>query len=61
VIAELMSGPLVGSEYYPGVTARSGIFIFALRSDLFQDKEKYNQSLQKTIKKIKSIPTSTRV
>ena len=56
VMAEFMSGPLVGSEDYPGVTQRSGIFIFAMKASLFQPMEKYNQALQKSIKKIKSIP-----
>jgi len=56
VMAELMSGPLVGSEDYPGVTQRSGIFIFAMKASLFQPMEKYDQALQKSIKKIKSIP-----
>ena len=56
IIAELLSGPLVGNESYSGVTQRSGIFIFALRSDLFQAKDTYDQALQKSIKKIKGIP-----
>jgi len=56
VMAELMSGPLVGSGYYPGVTQRSGIFMFALKASLFQPMEQYNQALQKSIKKIKAIP-----
>jgi hypothetical protein len=56
VMAELMSGPLVGSEYFPGVTQRSGIFMFAMKASLFQPMEKYNQALQKSIKKIKAIP-----
>ena len=29
IIAELLSGPLAGADAYPGVTSRSGIFIFA--------------------------------
>jgi LDH2 family malate/lactate/ureidoglycolate dehydrogenase len=56
VIAELMSGPLVGSEYYPAVTQRSGVFIFALKASLFQPMEKYDEALQKSLQKIKSIP-----
>ena len=56
VIAELLSGPLVGNEAYPGVTQRSGIFIFALKSSLFQSKENYETALQRSIKKIKDIP-----
>jgi len=56
VIAELMSGPLVGSEYYPAVTQRSGVFIFALKASLFQPMEKYDEALQKSLKKIKAIP-----
>ncbi|MGH7417736.1 MAG: malate/lactate/ureidoglycolate dehydrogenase, partial [Candidatus Rokuibacteriota bacterium] len=28
VIAELLSGPLAGADAYPGVTSRSGLFIF---------------------------------
>jgi LDH2 family malate/lactate/ureidoglycolate dehydrogenase len=51
-----MSGPLVGSESFPGITQRSGIFIFAMKASLFQPMEKYNQALQKSIKKIKAIP-----
>jgi len=56
VMAELMSGPLVGSENYPAVTQRSGIFIFALKASLFQPMEQYNQALQKSIQKFKAIP-----
>jgi len=59
VMAEFLSGPLIGSENYPAVTQRSGIFIFALRANLFQDSQKYNQSLQRSIKKIKSIPPAS--
>ncbi|MEI7531313.1 MAG: Ldh family oxidoreductase [Betaproteobacteria bacterium] len=56
VMAELMSGPLVGSESFPGITQRSGIFIFAMKASLFQPMDNYNQALQKSLKKIKSIP-----
>jgi LDH2 family malate/lactate/ureidoglycolate dehydrogenase len=56
VMAELMSGPLIGAEYFPGVTQRSGIFIFALKSSLFQSVEKYQQALHHSIQKIKAIP-----
>lgn len=56
IIAELLSGPLVGNESYPGVTQRSGIFIFALKSSLFQPKEAYDTALQRSIQKIKDIP-----
>ena len=56
VIAELMSGPLVGSDSYSGKTKRSGIFIFALKSSLFQSKSNYDQALQKSLNKIKEIP-----
>lgn len=56
VIAELMSGPLVGSEYFPAVTQRSGVFIFALKASLFQPMEKYDEALQKSLQKIKAIP-----
>jgi LDH2 family malate/lactate/ureidoglycolate dehydrogenase len=56
IIAELLSGPLVGNESYPGVTQRSGIFIFALKSSLFQPKEAYDKALQRSIQKIKDIP-----
>jgi LDH2 family malate/lactate/ureidoglycolate dehydrogenase len=38
------------------VTARSGIFIFALRADLFRPMTAYQDALSKSIGKIKAIP-----
>jgi hydroxycarboxylate dehydrogenase B len=56
VMTEFLSGPLIGAENFPAVTQRSGIFIFALKANLFQETEKYHQSLKKSIKKIKEVP-----
>ena len=56
IIAEMMSGPLAGCDAFPGVTARSGIFIFALRADLFRPMTAYQDALSKSIGKIKAIP-----
>lgn len=56
IIAELFSGPLTGSEAFPGVTARSGIFFFALRADLFRTMNSYDEALAKTVHKIKTVP-----
>ncbi len=35
IIAELLSGPMAGADAYPGVTSRSGIFIFAVDAAVF--------------------------
>lgn len=56
VIAELLSGPLVGAQFHPGVTPRSGIFIFALQAALFQPLEKYHEALENSLQKIKAVP-----
>jgi LDH2 family malate/lactate/ureidoglycolate dehydrogenase len=52
----MMSGPLAGSDAFPGVKARNGIFIFALRADLFRPMAAYEDALSKSIRKIKAIP-----
>lgn len=56
VIAEVLSGPLPGAEAYPGVTARSGIFIFAVDATVFRPKDEYADGLAKTLARIKGVP-----
>lgn len=56
VIAELLSGPLIGAEAYPGVTARSGIFIFALDAQLFRPKSEYATALAHRLGQITGVP-----
>ncbi len=56
VIAELLSGPLAGADAYPGVTSRSGIFIFAVDAAVFRPPADYAKALDKTINRIKSVP-----
>lgn len=56
IIAELFGGPLTGSESFPGVTARSGIFFFALKADLFRSMDSYDQALSTLVDKVKAIP-----
>lgn len=56
VIAELLSGPLIGAEAYPGVTARSGIFIFAMDAGLFRPKSDYGSALAKSLARLKDVP-----
>jgi LDH2 family malate/lactate/ureidoglycolate dehydrogenase len=56
VIAELLSGPLIGAEAYPGVTARSGIFIFAMDAQLFRPKAEYASALANRLGQIKGVP-----
>ena len=55
VIAELLSGPLIGAEAYPGVTARSGIFIFAMDANLFRPKSDYAAALANRLGQIKGV------
>ena len=56
VIAELLSGPLAGADAYPGVTPRSGIFIFAVDVSVFRPLEEYEKALNKTLGRIKAVP-----
>lgn len=56
VIAELLSGPLIGAESFPAVTQRSGIFIFAMDAGLFRAKSDYGQALAHRLGQIKSVP-----
>ena len=56
VIAELLSGPLAGADAYPGVTPRSGIFIFAVDVSVFRPLEEYEKALSKTLGRIKAVP-----
>jgi len=56
VIAELLSGPLIGAEAYPGVTARSGIFIFAMDASLFRPMAEYAPALAESLGRIKAVP-----
>lgn len=56
VIAELLSGPLTGADAYPGVTSRSGIFMFAVDATVFQPSADYEKSIAKTLGRIKAVP-----
>ncbi|MDI9332667.1 MAG: Ldh family oxidoreductase [Alphaproteobacteria bacterium] len=56
VIAELLSGPLIGAESFPAVTQRSGIFIFAMDAALFRAKPDYAQALAQRLGQIKGVP-----
>lgn len=56
VIAELLGGPLTGADAYPGMTSRSGIFIFAVDATVFRPFADYERSLAKTIGRIKAVP-----
>lgn len=56
VIAELLSGPLAGADAYPGVTSRSGIFIFAVDAAVFRPAADYGEALARTLGRIKAVP-----
>jgi LDH2 family malate/lactate/ureidoglycolate dehydrogenase len=56
VIAELLSGPLIGAESFSAVTQRSGIFIFAMNADLFRAKPDYARALAARLGQIKAVP-----
>jgi uncharacterized oxidoreductase len=56
VIAELLAGPLAGADAYPGVTSRSGIFIFTVDATVFRPFADYEKSLAKTLDRIKAVP-----
>lgn len=56
VIAELLSGPLAGADAYPGVTSRSGIFIFAVDAAVFRPLADYEKALAETLRRIKAVP-----
>jgi len=56
VIAELLSGPLAGADAYPGVTSRSGIFIFAVDAAVFRPSADYEKALAETLGRIKAVP-----
>jgi len=56
VIAELLGGPLAGADRYPGVTSRSGIFIFAVNAAVFRPLADYEKALAKTLGRIKAVP-----
>jgi uncharacterized oxidoreductase len=56
VIAELLSGPLAGADAYPGVTSRSGIFIFAVDATVFRPSADYEKALANTLGRIKAVP-----
>ena len=56
VIAELLSGPLAGADAFPGVTKRSGIFLFAVEANVFRPFEEYAKAMASTLHRIKSVP-----
>lgn len=56
VIAELLSGPLAGADAFPGVTQRSGIFIFAVDATVFRPFADYARAMANTLHRIKSVP-----
>lgn len=57
IIAELLSGPLTGADAFPGVTSRSGIFLFALDAAVFRPPADYEKAIAKTIGRIKAVPS----
>jgi uncharacterized oxidoreductase len=56
VVAELLSGPLAGADAFPGVTRRSGIFLFAVEASVFRPFEDYAKAMAATLHRIKSVP-----
>ena len=56
IIAELLSGPLAGADAYPGVTSRSGIFIFAVDAAVFRPLADYKKAMAVTVGRIKAVP-----
>jgi LDH2 family malate/lactate/ureidoglycolate dehydrogenase len=56
IIAELMGGPLTGADAYPGVTSRSGIFIFAVDAAVFRPLADYGEAMARTLGRIKAVP-----
>jgi LDH2 family malate/lactate/ureidoglycolate dehydrogenase len=54
--AELLSGALVGSEKYPGVFQRSGIFLFAVNAGLFRPLSEFQQAVTETLARVKAVP-----
>jgi LDH2 family malate/lactate/ureidoglycolate dehydrogenase len=56
VVAELLSGPLAGADAFPGVTQRSGIFIFAVEASVFRPFAEYAKAMAATLHRIKSVP-----
>ena len=57
IIAELLSGPLTGADAFPGVTSRSGIFLFAIDAAVFRSSADYEKAIAKTIARIKAVPS----
>jgi uncharacterized oxidoreductase len=55
-LAVILSGPLAGADAYPGVTSRSGIFIFAVDATVFRPSADYGKALAKTLDRIKAVP-----
>jgi LDH2 family malate/lactate/ureidoglycolate dehydrogenase len=56
VVAELLSGPLAGADAFPGVTKRSGIFLFAVEASVFRPFEAYAKAMATTLGRIKAVP-----
>ena len=56
LIAELLSGPLIGSEKFPGIKTKNGIFIFAFDAEIFRPAGEYEKSLEEVLGRIKSVP-----
>jgi LDH2 family malate/lactate/ureidoglycolate dehydrogenase len=56
VIAELLSGPLVGAETFPAVFQRSGIFILCMDAGAFRPAEAAVAAVDASIDKIKAVP-----
>jgi hypothetical protein len=46
MIAELLSGPMAGADAFPGVTRRSGIFMFAVDVTVFRPLADYEKALE---------------
>ena len=58
LIAEILSGPLIGSETFPGIKSKNGIFIFAFDAAIFRPVVEYDKALEKVLGRIKSVPPS---
>ncbi len=56
IIAELLSGPMAGADAFPGVTSRSGIFMFAVDVTVFRPLADYEKALAKRLGQIKAVP-----
>ena len=52
----LLDNHLAGADAYPGVTSRSGSFVFALDAPFFRPFADYEKALALTLGRIKAVP-----